>query len=353
MVEANGNKFITLDDEMTVNGEKVYEVWANGQQVYPEVKTGNFVKFRGETHVFWAHAYPKGDWIWCGNTNVGPLYYQEQAHVEWYSIDASFVEIIKAASGGLRLDNYFSYQGDIPPADARNKYINPRVFNEPLGYAQGQQTLDLWFTPGMQYQSLKRIDSKYKFRVSPLPAISEYHGHYRSIYQYYWKRKTNGFTLPMSLNGEILDAMEPNGDIKKYVLNRGSEACTIWGGPAKNYIPENSYSADNAFDSKLYYMRRIPRKTNTFSLCCGYPIQCSIDRFEQLQQNLEIDYQSLMGWPIGAKVNGWGEWQKRIGNVSLAPLTLAVIPITECMYLGSEEEAPDWAFEIYDEDFLT
>ena len=36
MVVANGHEFITLRDEMYVNGKRVYEVYVNGVKVYPE-----------------------------------------------------------------------------------------------------------------------------------------------------------------------------------------------------------------------------------------------------------------------------------------------------------------------------
>lgn len=175
-IQIGNNIWRTLAEPIYVNGKVVKEVWANGLMVYPERinMRGNFIKIRG-----WRHVEASG-----ANVQQADDYRYTIAHDRDFEIEAAFVAVLYAdddwidfitrdvsvpneyvLNGGyFKYDEYIRFIDLFPLELARNLSVTPTNGLQ-IDYGQNNYV----FGP----EHLHGICA-YKQKISPVPVPSVY-----------------------------------------------------------------------------------------------------------------------------------------------------------------------------------
>ena len=313
MIATGGEQFRTLAQPIYVNGKKVKEVWANGNMVYPVISRANYLKVRGRMTISKCYTRPQVGGMFK-DTVTGYLISGESSFLpEWvsaYAISVTFIAIYRAKGGYLTVsDDWFEVTSGKYEATNYNGYFNPLA-----PASEGDLPLHLDSVYG------KKIEGEFtvpQFQCSimsePIP-IPPYYIH---------ESKGGGF---------IFDTPDSYSMVETIPDAPSVLGATMWNGERMTQIA-HSYVNPMYPDASLYissyttggigismYGLTVEATNKYYGGSYFYDGYYSLKKTERTTLNI-----------------------RSTGSVR--------IPVTDILYAGMEEDAPDWAKTISDRDF--
>lgn len=326
MIKVNGNTFRTLAEPMYVNGKHVLEAWANGTKVYPETTSGNLIKVKGKATLICQHFH---------DGEVHPSSYGEAScgpYNSFYFVTASF-SIVSYAERGI---TFYMSEDEID----LHQYVNTHHGSVYGGVLQAVNPLE-------GAPTIKTKPIKYKTD-----------GYIRSVWT---ECKVKYHISPVPICGPIT---------QKYVAPPGfhatEETDTVFhpdvDGTAPNYytyIPVNqTMIGPGEFNDVIFHGEGWSQgsliKKNSEMYSHGYVEMASGALPESISSYL--DYYSITSygyrypiiWPYRDKTS------EEMVYPTVWADTVSVdyirIPVTDCLYVGDKDNAPEWAQHVYDTD---
>lgn len=389
MIQNNGQIHRTLADPIFVDGKRVREVWANGVQVYPEVTSGRYIKFRGGlSHTFhrvdpshtWS-GFPDGgggsertiDWtvsvsfactISLGESTTGNISWAASSMIP--ASTAGFVDINVMdfyGSGGAggkggydtgEARNHGFYWGSLQREEAVLDDGNYFDYTYPDGLDM-VKALTLNFTKGADDCYPTKTEMIFRVQFSA-PELS--FDEYLSWSSY--GSPCTGFRYHIRPAGPVTAASAWNGRIFRLgwdASGRTTTADVPLGASFQN--PSGSFGQLNINSAWMHYGKPAPeekysRWSDSYYVGSGMPcgwargwggyMNCMKLSLIDLPYTFDITDVYYFYPPAGSRPDTTAD-----GTASVTGL---IVPITEIMYLGEKEDAPDWALSLSEDDLL-
>lgn len=332
MIRIGGKEFRTLAQPIFVNGKHVREVWANGIQVYPETLHGNTIKIRG--HILEGRSFFRPDRYltryepWMSGEIISVKGYSET-----FSVSASFVAVLRYSQDvglheeGIKLipvcgkefnseriptEGHGQYSLPYEPFsmwwDSEENYMKMYISKMCMPFSP----LDGSPVPTIPTLNIVRQDTGFLrdlrilFRIdmAPLPLSSEYLYTYYSPLSYYHTDRVfpiySGMFSVCDWNGQIIRSNETTFTVPHSWVENASMSCSLVHQSPNGVFPSYlSVSFKNLMD----------------------------------RATLESNHHDSTEAKIFATINN-----------------LVNVPITDVLYIGMEEDAPEWALDVSESD---
>ena len=333
MIRIGGNEFRTLAQPIFVNGKHVREVWANGTQVYPETLHGNTIKIKG--HIIEGRRFyrPERNFSCYDPWNSGEIE-KISAYTETFSVSASFVAVFRYARDvGLREDGInlipvcgTEFKSVKIPTEVHQQYGLPDSFymrwdNEedymllgispicmPLSPLDGSPVPTVPTINFTDQDTSSLVDYKVLFKINmdPIPLSGEY------LYTYYVPLSYYHTSRVLPNYSGMFSACDWNGQIFRIENQKTFTVAHPW-------IEDASMSCTIHFKPDFY--RTIP-------------------------SYLSVSFDKITA--PGTLISNHHDSSKAIIRASIE--NLVNIPITDVLYYGMAEEAPEWALDVFESD---
>lgn len=335
MIKIAGKEFRTLAQPIYVNGKHVRQIWANGEMVYPETLHGNTIKIRG--HILEGRSYFRPErYLSRYDPWMSGEIAKVNAYTETFSVSASFAAVLRYSQDvGLREDGITlipvcgkSFESEWIPTEGHWQYSLPYdMFT--MWWQSEENYVHLYISPicmplspldgtpvptiptlNIACQDTGRLlDMKILFRIdmAPIPLSGEYLYTYYSPLSFYHQDRV----LPIS-NG-LFRACDWNGQIIRHEGVSGFSVPSQW-------------SSETSMAVQLGYQ----------SSYTAFPAYLSVS-FKNLTERAVLisNHHDSTEAKITASVDN-----------------LVNIPITDVMFIGRAEEAPEWALDVCESDLL-
>lgn len=352
MIKIGGHTWRTLAEPMYVNGRHVQEVWANGVQVYPEVKTGDIIKFRGSINRRFVHFDDFSRSVSYVDEYFGPC-------LSVYNVNASFSAVMKCnvPIGGYEKNGYGITDADLiyssgatadypthPMYHGTNAMFNsaplPYSFIQPLHNMAGIKSTGFYLRGN---PILK--DIRFKYSISDIPICAPL--------------KTK--------EAENILIVYDHGTGERVLLSINAE--TDYGGEGGFIITplSNTIVAAGQYNNMLLGSD-IQRLDNQLYFNVGEHVRGIFLVSNSGNDAIKVDGLQLMAvdytFPINVKIHLTRETDyygrdyivDRIIDKGIYdytnPFYFAVIPTIDIMYIGSEQNAPQWALFASEDDLI-
>lgn len=320
MIKVNGNTFRTLAEPMYVNGKHVLEAWENGTKVYPEVDEGTIVKAKGRVALVCSHSHDGEEHPPPYGATCGPC-------TSFYSVIASFAIVIKGIQNVT-----FSVSDTLQNLRQSERENHGTVYGgllqavNPLDGAPTVKTRPILYQKTGQYFSTQ-VEIKAKYNISPLPVCG-----------------------PITRRGVVPpDFYEMESSETVFQPD--------YYGPSPDYytyIPVNTtMSGPEEFNGEIFhgdgYGVTVKSRGHPFGEVCVVPVSNSTGGAILECVYIYADwYRFPIIWPYRDNTT-----REMVYPTVWAPskgVALISIPVTDCMYIGDVETAPEWAKTVYDTD---
>lgn len=335
MIDINGCRFRKLTDPIYANGRRVKKVLCNGVKVYPDVisnnSEGRLIKILGWTNVYVTHTHdgvrPVKDTGW-----YDIVYYKEGEYS--FGVMASFAATIKFRQPAkcILTPTAINLQEKGHPARALNTYTEDRILfgTRPLAGLQDQYAKCIM--PVSNTALVDYVDFIYKESITPPPVCSYYF--YRHHASFQWLSESYCEFTPKE--PYLYHACEFNAKVfsKRWENIR--------------FCMDTSYTIDYG---RLFYDRRqgefgsLETKAIVDTEC---PRVCNKATNTLYGMSIHLGGYSTK---YDRKDLYSGSITNDYCNANLSDI-IALIPITHILYVGSEEEAPDWAKTVSEDDLF-
>lgn len=332
MIEVNGKQFITLNDEMFVNGQKVMRAYANGSQVYPS-GGGTLIKFRGESSLSTVKIY------YTDPKRIKDLLPLNDVTVV-HSFRGSFVACIRCGyyshpftygNHGLVIQNYNEKRGfddysvGFPEPTAGG--IAMPTLSVTGEYCEGAATAS-----GYKYhwKGLARANIGYLHAHDYYQKVGSYNTGWYTRYDFHWVPDS----YPPWLNGEVMRIDYPGY----------SEA-------------ELTVDSDNVWSQSIHPLAESPMDGSVWAasldtgsvdgrpvLANGMRINMSVP-VENMVERCIVTYDPATRRELSRKVEASGKFSDMGAGGEIG-----YMPIKQILYYGDYDTAPDWAKNVYESD---
>ena len=339
MIKIAGKEFRTLAHPIYVDGKHVREVWANGEMVYPETVRGNTIKIRG--HITEGRSYFRPE---RNITRYEPWMNGEivrvNSYTETFTVSASFVAVFRYSEDvGLHQEGVklipvcgTSFTSENVPTEGEGEYVLPydlfySSWNEKENYLRlgispicmPLSPLDGSPVPTIPTLNIVRqemgnlLDLKILFRIdmAPIPLSGEYYYTYYNPLNFYHTDRT------IPIHSGMFSACDWNGRIIRSENYSTVRVPNPWDSDASLVINLGSQNVIDNQDS-----------------VSPFPSQMSVSlRNIKQRATLISNFLDCNETRIDATINN-----------------LVNIPVTDVLYLGMAEDAPDWALDVFESD---
>lgn len=323
MIKVNGNTFRTLAEPMYVNGKHVLEAWANGTKVYPETEEGNLFKVKGKLNIICQHTHDGQKHSAYGGA-CGPC-------TSYYSVTASFVLVYYISSG---ITFFMSDEITDLPQDSVNRH--GEVYNRMLQAFFPTEDAPIVKNRPILYRIQHNSGAvttkvKVKYNISPLPICGPIIHDSVVPPSFYETEESNIIFRP--------DYYGPDPNYYSYFpVNQTLPGPTEFNGTIF-HSESNDGAAYSVIQSKAHPHGAVSLGMGTLPQSRSYMDYFSI---------VASDYRYPLVWPYRDNMT------REMVYPTVWPVmngcSLARIPITDCLYIGNKEDAPEWAQNVYDTD---
>lgn len=340
MIKIGGNEFRTLAQPIFVNGKHVREVWANGNLVYPETVRGNTIKIRG--HILEGRSFSRPErYLSRYEPWMSGEIAKVNAYTATFSLSASFAAVFQYSQDvGLHEDGITlipvcgkSFDSENIPTEGHWQYSLPY---------------------DMFYPSWNSEDNYMRFNISPIcMPFSPLDGSpVPTIPSLKIVRETPGYLRALKIMFRIDMAPIPLSDEYLYTY----------------YSPLNYYHTDqvrpiyNGLFSACNWNGQIIRSENVSTFSVPHPWIENASMSMTLG-NQDVNYQyyeSAFPSYLTVSLKNLMDHASLISNhhdSTEAILTATInnlvnVPITDVLYIGRAEEAPEWALDVTESDLF-
>lgn len=312
MIEAGGKQFRTRYDDFYVNGEKVKRAYCNGSQVYPE--KGTFAKIRGEISENTLVTYH-------ANTLDSARGLAEDGVLVW-TVSGVFEAVFENQSE-MTIDRTTLNRYDVYPyEDVADSW---RAGNDSWNAVPSGISYEAIVLNGFEIGVYKAKFHDFKLKVSTNYFVRPAHTTSISRTDFYksWRRVEDKASLPPFYNGALIQ----RADSEPYYSNIASRDFSELEPVEDRYAPSGiSYSCnsvtahvENGFasvDANWVFDNYVSRYKYT------YPTPNKDDIRNAVK---EPEYEHVL--------------EARVAQ----SYRIMMIPITQILYLGDYDDAPDWA----------
>lgn len=317
MIEVNGNQFRYLKDPLFANGRRVKKVLVDGIRYYPEDETsGNLLKVSGWTNMHAEHTddYRK-PYMGSGVQRLGPC-------TSSLNVMGSFVAIIRTqGSARLTCDRRFDYLSpNVKPYYGWHLYRPEELVCPSIGYRE-QPSMSVWWSnngavsnryPGYRKYSYEVL---YKVAITP-PAIC---GPLVLMDWGFWL----DYTSYTPKEPYLLHATEFNDKVYSFSSDNPGNYTGVYG------------------NMEAYFNKCRVNYDNNYSDCLFDCINVGLTGYQTTFTRRQYDN------------SGSGTVKVDDYICNLNSFTVACMPITNVIYAGLEEEAPQWAKTLSSDDLYT
>lgn len=329
MIEVNGKQFITLDDEMFVNGQKVMRAYANGSQVYPS-GGGTLIKFRGESSLSTINSYFKE------NPYNGPQLGRLTDATVVHSFRGSFVACIRTGYNAKPLF-YRDFGTVIQNIDEKRGFEAGTGFYTPtrggialptLGVAS-EWTEDDEYASKYYWKAMAKAYIGYTHSYPYYQRLGTYNWNFYHCYEFHWEPSS----YPPWLNGEVMKIIYPGYSESELTVDKDGVWHQAIYPRAESSMDGSSWSVDlDSVNADGYRL-----------LANGMRVNMSVP-VEVMLEYYRVDHDGN-GHVTAKTLESSGKFSD-----SDAGGEIGYMPIKQILYYGDYDTAPEWAKNVYESD---